>query len=260
MIKKLSRPMLNDQVVALSGAAGRIGSAFALAVVKNGGRVLLGDVAEEKGRELERELGKENALFIRADLTEPQEIDRFIKLGVDKFGKVDAAVHCAYPRSEQWGTRFEDLQANLLAQDLHRQLGGAILYSQRVIHHFRQQGHGNLIQISSIQGVAAPKFEHYEGTDIVTPIEYSAIKAGIIAITRYLAKYCKGQNIRVNCISPGGILENQPDEFLARYRSSCTSKGMLDADDLTGTLLYLLSDQSKFVNGQNIIVDDGWIL
>ena len=95
---------------------------------------------------------------------------------------------------------------------------------------------------------------------MVSPIEYTAIKAGIIAVTRYLAKYCKNQNIRVNCISPGGIMDKQPESFLRNYRSDCLNKGMLDADDLTGTLLYLLSDQSKYVNGQNIIVDDGWIL
>ncbi|MDA2932978.1 oxidoreductase [Acidobacteria bacterium AH-259-D05] len=252
--------MLNNMVAAISGAAGRIGSAFARAVAANDGRVVLGDVAEEKGRELERELGEDNALYIRADLTEPREIDRFLEQGIEKFGTVDAAVHCAYPTSEQWGTRFEDLQPNLLREDLNKQLGGAILFSQRVIRHFREHGHGNLIYISSIQGVAAPKFEHYEGTEMISPIEYSAIKSGIIAITRYLAKYSKGQNIRVNCISPGGILTNQPESFLEKYRGSCTGKGMLDAGDLIGTLLYLLSDHSRYVNGQNIIVDDGWSL
>ena len=83
---------------------------------------------------------------------------------------------------------------------------------------------------------------------------------GIIAIMHYLAKYCKRRNIRVNCISPGGILDNQPESFLKKYRSSCTSKGMLDPEDLVGALLYLLSDQSRYVNGHNIIVDDGWSL
>lgn len=252
--------MLNNMVAAISGAVGRLGSTFARAVVTNGGRVVIGDILEDRGQELERELGEENALYIQADLTEPRQIDRFLEKGVEKFGMVDATVHCAYPTSEQWGTRFEDLQPYLLAEDLNKQLGGAIIFSQRVIRHFRKQGHGNIIHISSIQGVATPKFEHYEGTEMISPIEYSAIKSGIVSITRYLAKYCKGQSIRVNCISPGGILDNQPESFLGKYRSSCISKGMLDASDLIGTLLYLLSDQSSYVNGQNIIVDDGWSL
>ena len=119
---------------------------------------------------------------------------------------------------------------------------------------------GNLIHISSIQGISAPKFEHYIDTDMVSPIEYSAIKSGIISISRYLAKYYKHSNIRSNCISPGGILDNQPDEFLLNYNSECSSKGMLDSEDLCGSLLFLLSEESKYINGQNIIVDDGWSL
>ena len=93
---------------------------------------------------------------------------------------------------------------------------------------------------------------------MISPIEYSAIKSGIIAISLYLAKYCKGQNIRFNCISPWGILDNQPESFLDRYQKNCLSKGILDPEDVTGTLIFLLSDQSKYVNGQNIIVNDGW--
>jgi len=140
------------------------------------------------------------------------------------------------------------------------QLGGAILFSQQILRVFERQGYGNLIHISSIQGVSAPKFEHYMGTNMVSPIEYSAIKAGIIAITRYLAKYCKNKNIRVNCISPGGILNDQPDSFQKEYQSSCLSKGLLEARDIAGTLTFLLSKNSKYISGQNIIVDDGWML
>ena len=250
--------MLNDLIVAISGGAGRLGSAFSKAVVEYGGKVIIGDINSELGNRLVSDLGDKNAMFFEGNLIEPKIVDLMVHRGREKFGEIDAAVHCAYPISEQWGTRFEDLKSAGLEKDLFNQLGGAILFSQRMIRYFRQQGHGNLLHISSVQGVASPKFDHYEGTDMVSPIEYSAIKAGVISITRYLAKYCKNQNIRVNCISPGGILDKQPESFLKKYRSSCQSKGMLDASDLTGTLIYLLSDQSKFVNGQNIIVDDGW--
>ena len=254
------KQMLENQIVAISGGAGRIGSAFSKAVVENGGKVIIGDINSEVGNRLVSDLGDDVALFFEGNLTEPNTVDLMIRKGVEKFGKIAAAVHCAYPISEQWGTRFEDLKSAGLEKDLFNQLGGAILFSQRMVHHFRKQGHGNLVHISSIQGVATPKFDHYEGTDMVSPIEYSAIKAGVISITRYLAKYCKNQNIRVNCISPGGILDKQPESFLKKYRSSCQSKGMLDAGDITGALIFLLSEQSKYVTGQNIIVDDGWSL
>jgi len=116
------------------------------------------------------------------------------------------------------------------------------------------------VHISSIQGVTTPKFDQYKGTQMNSPIEYSAIKSGVIAITRYLAKYYKNKNIRVNCISPGGILDGQPESFLYNYAKNCNSKGMLDSKDLSGALTFLLSESSQFINGQNIIVDDGWSL
>ena len=95
---------------------------------------------------------------------------------------------------------------------------------------------------------------------MTSPIEYSAIKSGIISITKYLSKYYKKRNLRVNCISPGGIRNNQPNIFIENYNSSCNSKGLLDSEDLTGLILFLISDKSKYINGQNIIIDDGWSL
>ena len=129
-----------------------------------------------------------------------------------------------------------------------------------IIKQFKKQGFGNLILISSILGVSTPKFDQYKGTKIKTPIEYSAIKSGIISITKYLAKYLKNKGIRVNCISPGGLKNNQPKKFISKYNANCLSKGLLDPEDLIGALNFLLSRDSKYINGQNIIIDDGWSL
>ena len=106
----------------------------------------------------------------------------------------------------------------------------------------------------------APKFEHYYNLKMNSPIEYSAIKSGIIAVSRYLSKYYKNKNIRVNCISPGGIKDKQPDLFIKRYRESCNSKGLLDGKDISKLILFLLSDKSKYISGQNLVIDDGWTL
>jgi NAD(P)-dependent dehydrogenase (short-subunit alcohol dehydrogenase family) len=252
--------MLHKAVVAISGGLGIIGSAFSRAVVENGGKVVIGDINGDEGNRIVLDLGKNDALFFEGNLTEPDVINKMIQSGEEKFGRINAAVHCAYPVSKQWGTRFEDLGVEGLKNDLFNQLGGAILFSQQMVRYFRKNGQGNLVHISSIQGLKAPKFEHYDGTDMISPIEYSAIKSGIISITGYLAKYCKNQNIRVNCISPGGILSGQPKSFLSNYKKDCLSKGMLDAADIVGALIFLLSDESKYISGQNIIVDDGWSL
>ncbi len=247
-------------MILITGAAGRIGSPLAKSVVNAGAKVVLIDVNRDRLNDLESEIDRETCFPIFADTSLPDEVDRCIASAVGRFGKVDAAIHSAYPRSAGWGTRFEEIKKEHLNEDLSRLLGGAILFSQRVLEFFKTQGHGNLIHIGSIMGVVTPKFENYAGTKVTSPLEYTAIKSAIIAMTKYLAKYYKGNNIRVNCISPGGILDQQPEGFLEKYRSCCNDKGMLDAEDLVGTVLYLLSEQSTYVTGQNIIIDDGWSL
>jgi NAD(P)-dependent dehydrogenase (short-subunit alcohol dehydrogenase family) len=114
--------------------------------------------------------------------------------------------------------------------------------------------------MSSIYGVVAPRFGVYEGTEMTMPVEYALIKSGIIHLTKYIAGYHRGMGIRCNCISPGGIRAGQPETFIARYNAHGTNKGMLDPQDVSGALLFLLSDASAYVNGQNIVVDDGWTL
>ena len=253
--------LANDQqIVFVTGALGRLGKTFSKFIVNSDAHVFLVDQDEEKGRQLVDELGAQQADFLVADITTISGIQNAIQSCVARFGRVDAVVHAAYPRSAGWGAALENLQAEHLFEDLSKQLGGAILLSQQVISQFQQQGGGHLIHISSIQGIAAPKFEHYVGTDMSSPIEYSAIKSGVIAITKWLAKRYRQQNIRVNCISLGGILDQQPESFLERYQASCNSKGMLDAQDVAGAILFLLSEQSSSITGHNIIVDDGWSL
>ncbi len=252
--------MLNNKVVLVSGGLGRIGSALCESLVSNGAKIIAGDYNQKLGEKFLKKLGENNGMFFSGDLTDPKVIKNMIEEAENKYGKIDAAVHCAYPQSKSWGTAFEKLEPKYLREDLFNQLGGALLFSQQVVEFFRKQGFGNLIHISSIQGISAPKFKHYEGTKMNSPIEYSAIKSGVIAITRYLAKYLKKENIRVNCISPGGILSGQPENFLKKYNNDCSSKGMLDAKDLVGVLTFLLSEDSLYINGQNIVIDDGWSL
>jgi NAD(P)-dependent dehydrogenase (short-subunit alcohol dehydrogenase family) len=139
-------------------------------------------------------------------------------------------------------------------------IGGCFLASQQFAEYFKKQGRGNIINMASIYGTATPRFQIYDRTSMTMPVEYAAIKAAVIQLTKYMAQYFKRSGIRVNCISPGGILDGQPREFLASYNSYGASKGMLDPGDITGALLFLLSEMSEYVNGQNIVVDDGWSL
>jgi NAD(P)-dependent dehydrogenase (short-subunit alcohol dehydrogenase family) len=95
---------------------------------------------------------------------------------------------------------------------------------------------------------------------MTSPIEYSAIKSGIISITKYLAKYYSKKNFKINCISPGGIKDNFPKKFIKNYKKQCNSKGLLDPKDVTNAIDFLLSKKSNFISGQNIVIDDGYTL
>lgn len=252
--------MANKRVVMITGASGLIGSCISLALLKQGMQVAMVDIDFEGINMEDFSEHLDDALLIVSDVCSSAGAEYAVNQSLKKFRRLDAAIHAAYPRSAGWGAVFGELLDECVFEDVSKQIGGAILFSQTVISHFQQVGSGNLIHIASIQGVCAPKFDHYVGTDMTSPIEYAASKSALISVTRYLAKYLKGKNVRVNCISPGGVFANQPDSFIQKYKSSCCSKGMLAASDIVGAVKFLLSEQSQFINGQNLIVDDGWSL
>ena len=257
--------MLKDKVVIVTGGAGLIGQEFIKAVVENNGFAVIADINKEQGencKKYQQEVLKtDRIVFTELDINSSSSINKMIEKITTRYGKIDALINNAYPRNKNYGKHFFDVEYEDFCENINLNLGGYFLASQQLALYFIKQGYGNIINISSIYGVIPPKFEVYEGAANMTmPVEYAVIKSGLIHLTKYMAKYFKGKNIRVNSISPGGIFNNQNNTFLQKYKSLSLNKGMLDKSDLKGTLLYLLSDMSEFVNGQNIIVDDGFSL
>lgn len=254
---------LKGKTILITGAAGRIGSSVARLASCAGANIILGDISGEKLKYLESQLKANfsNQVFsIESDITSEEGIEYLINCSLEYVEKITSAVHSAYPVSAGWGARFEDLKSDYLYQDLSMQLGSAILFSKRIIAYFCEQGGGDLVHISSIQGIRSPKFDHYHGLDMTSPIEYAAIKSGVISITGWLAKYYANHGIRVNCVSPGGVVADQDPIFLERYRNSCTNIGMLSPDQVANPVVFLLSPESAAINGHNLVVDDGWSL
>lgn len=254
--------MLNEKIVVITGGAGLLGQEFVKAVIENNGIAIIADINKEIGKKVKKQLSKElntkKIDFIKLEITSKKSLKKCINYLDSKYGKIDALVNNAYPRNKNYGRHFFDVEYEDFVENLGLNLGGYFTTSQQFSKYFKKQKYGNIINISSIYGVVAPKFEVYNGTNMTMPVEYAAIKSGLIHLTKYMAKYFKGLNIKVNTLSPGGILDSQAKDFLDNYKKNCLNKGMLEKSDLKGTLVYLLSDLSEYVNGHNIIVDDGF--
>lgn len=255
--------LLSGKVVVVTGGAGLLGREFCMAIASQGGSAIVSDLNLDAAKRVADEVcdaypGLASALAM--DITDKESISTAISKLRDERGVIDAAVNNAYPRNPRYGRSLEDVTYADFCDNVSMHLGGYFLVSQQFSALFRAQGRGNIVNMSSIYGVIAPRFEIYADTKMTMPVEYAAIKSGVLHLTKYFAQYLKGTGIRVNAISPGGILDWQPEAFLQKYRAMCASKGMLEKNDITGALLFLLSDMSQYMNGQNLVVDDGFSL
>jgi NAD(P)-dependent dehydrogenase (short-subunit alcohol dehydrogenase family) len=252
--------LLTDKVVIVTGGAGLLGRSFCRAIVDHGGMAVIADIDERLGKNVSDSLGENGAVYVRLDINGQESINDLIAVVSKKFGKIDALVNNAYPRTRNYGCRFEDVTREDFCENISLHLGGYFLVAQQFVRFFRGQGYGNIVNMASIYGTLAPRFEIYRDTTMTMPVEYAVIKAGVFQLTRYLSKYLKGDNIRVNAISPGGVVDSQPEPFLNAYQTFCLNKGLLEPRDVAGALVFLLSDMSQFVNGHNLVVDDGFSL
>ena len=255
---------LKNKTVIITGGAGLLGHAFSKACAECGANVVVTDI-DERGNELVEQIKKEaknsNVIFQKCDITNIRGIQDLIDLASKKFKSIDALVNNAYPRNKNYGKKFEDVSFEGFCENVNMHLGGYFLITQQVAKVMMKQNYGNIINMASIYGFSAPRFEIYEKTDMTMPIEYAAIKGAIINLTKYLASYLGRYNIRVNVISPGGVFNNQPESFVKKYSEKVVlGKRMANTDDIVGTLIFLLSDASKYITGQNIVVDGGFTL
>lgn len=255
---------LANKVIVVTGGKGLLGKALVRSIATHGGHAIAADInvdyeslftEDRSGEECSGDIG-----FLKMDITSSASIRTAIAEIDARYGRIDALVNAAYPRNKNYGRKFEDVSYADFCMNLSTHVGGYFLTSQQFAAYFKQQGLGAIVNIASIYGVVAPRFEVYQGSSMTMPVEYAAIKSAVIHLTKYMAKYFKGSNLRVNSISPGGILDGQAESFLSSYNSHGMTKGMLDVEDVMGAMVFLLSDMSKYVNGQNLIVDDGWTL
>ncbi|MDD3036178.1 MAG: oxidoreductase [Patescibacteria group bacterium] len=265
-VKKLGTTgFLKGKVCLIAGGAGFLGKNFSKAMAAAGATVIIADIdsiSGEKIAEAIRRATKNNSVvFHRCDINQKQEVNKLVEAVVKKFGRIDALINNADPMNKNRGRKFEDVTYEDFCENINLHIGGYFLMAKEVAKQMKMQGKGNIINIGSIYGCFAPKFEIYKNTDMTMPIEYAAAKGAIINLTKYLASYLGKYNIRVNCLSPGGVFNNQPESFVKKYSAEVIlGRRMAEPEDLSGVLLFLLSNESGYMTGQNIVVDGGWSL
>lgn len=251
--------ILKDKKILVVGAAGLLGSELVKELLKHGAQVVAGDINIER---LQDRIFKSGTLSNFPGL-ELKKIDLSNKDALislfDSIEGLTGAVNCSYPRNRNYGKHFFDVTLEDFNENTSLNLGSSFLFMQQCAAYFkRNETPFSLVNVSSVYGVVAPKFEIYNNTPMTMPVEYAAIKSGLIHLSKYVAKYVSDSRFRVNLVSPGGIFDHQPPDFLNAYKNETFGKGMLDVTDVLGSIVFLLSSMANFVNGQNIVVDDGF--
>lgn len=244
-----------DKVALVTGGLGVLGKEIVRGLNDFGASVCVADI---NGHQMQCFKNLAFVNFQPLDITSEDSIRQTLEAVIKQFKKVDILVNCAYPRTDDWGARCEDVSFDSWKLNVNSHLGGYFLCCQKVAEQMKLQGGGSIINFASIYGVVAPDFSIYEGSMMTMPVAYSAIKGGIIALSKYLATYYAKDNIRVNCVSPGGVFDKQPDSFVERYEAKTPLGRMGSPKDIVGAVLYLASDASLYVTGHNLIVDGGW--
>lgn len=253
---------MNNQTILIVGAGGLLGSNLVLSLLDKGCNVVATDidVALMKNKLITVGINIENERLNLCELNIASEFD--VKEFFENLSwHIDGAVNTSYPRNKKYGQHFFDVTLESFNENLGLHLGSAFLFTQQCAAYFmRTKRPFSLVNISSIYGVIAPKFKIYHNTNMTTPVEYAAIKSAIIHLNKYVAAYVNNSSFRINCVSPGGIFDNQDESFIQAYTRETHGKGMLEVDSIIGTVLFFLSNESKYITAQNLTIDDGFSL
>jgi NAD(P)-dependent dehydrogenase (short-subunit alcohol dehydrogenase family) len=266
-VKSISDLMsLTGKRALITGSTGGIGQEIALAIAELGGDLILVDRPNTDYSQIIQTISDNYQIDVECidcDLeNENSRIDLINKV-IESKKNLDILVNNAAFVGESnldgWSENFSKQSIKTWRRALEVNLTAPFHLSQAFTPLLKKQNNGSIVNIASIYGTNAPDYSLYMGTSMGNPAGYSVSKAGLIQLTKWLATTVSPE-IRVNSISPGGVLRNQPHKFVERYKSKTPLGRMATEIDFKGAIVYLVSDLSKYVTGQNLIVDGGWTL
>jgi NAD(P)-dependent dehydrogenase (short-subunit alcohol dehydrogenase family) len=263
---------LTGRVAVITGGTGLLGQQHAEAIAGAGGIPVLADIrvsgVDPESRTWMERFGKQ-ACAIQADITQPDGVKELLAQVLSRYGRVDILINNAAnnPKMENKAeiefSRLENFPIDQWEADLAVGLKGAFLCSQVIGSEMARRKQGVIVNVASDLAVIAPDQRLYrkpglaEDNQPVKPVTYSVVKTGLIGLTRYLATYWADSGIRVNAISPGGVYNNQPDDFVERLTELIPLGRMANANEYQAAILFLCSDASSYMTGTNMVIDGG---
>ncbi len=254
-MKRLSISKFFDfkkKIILISGTSGLLGNSFAKLFLSMGSIVIGLDKKKNKIKD-------KNFYFFSEDVSNSKKVEITLKLIIKRFKKIDVIINNA---GVSYFTKFEHRTDYELNSTLNTNLIGTIniCKSYLKLYKIHKLKRCSIINIGSIYGTLSPDFNIYEKGDNINSEIYGASKAGIIQFTKYLSVYTAKYNINVNCLSPGGILNHknmQKKKFIKKYSNRVPLNRMADTSDFFTCILFLASEKSSYITGQNLIVDGG---
>jgi NAD(P)-dependent dehydrogenase (short-subunit alcohol dehydrogenase family) len=264
---------LTGRVAVVTGGVGLLGAEFCRTLAEAGAAVAVVDLNGSASQATADSLTNSGykALALPTDITQPDSVTSAVENVLSTFGRLDILVNSAAldpkfdPEAINKGITpgaFEDYPLDLWNSALNVNLTGMFLMTQACVKPMIEQGKkGSIINICSTYGLNGPDQRIYikEGQRVAfKPIYYTVTKAGVMGFTKYLAAYYAETEIRVNALTPGGVFNNHEDYFVKNYSAKTILGRMAKKDEMNGALLFLASDASSYMTGNNVVVDGGW--
>jgi 2-deoxy-D-gluconate 3-dehydrogenase len=264
---------LSGRAAVVTGGVGLLGAEFCRTLAEAGAKVAVVDLNASASKTTADSLTKSGykALAIPTDITQPDSVNEMVEKVSSEFGRLDILVNSAAldpkfdPDAVKKGITpgaFEDYPLDQWNAAMNVNLTGMFLVTQACVKPMIAQGKkGSIINMCSTYGLNGPDQRIYvkDGQRVAfKPIHYTVTKAGVMGFTKYLAAYYAGTEIRVNALTPGGVYNNHDDYFVKNYSAKTILGRMANKDEMNGALLFLASDASSYMTGNNVVVDGGW--